>query len=38
MQLAHTLRDQALTALDDADLPADECLRELAHKVVDRES
>ena len=38
MQLAHTLRDQALTALDDADLPADEGLRELAHKVVDRES
>ncbi|MFM2448303.1 MAG: hypothetical protein RIS44_753 [Pseudomonadota bacterium] len=38
MQLAHTLRDQALTALDDAGLPADEGLRELAHKVVDRES
>jgi hypothetical protein len=29
---------QALTALDDAGLPADEGLRELAHKVVDRES
>jgi farnesyl diphosphate synthase len=38
MQLANTLRDQALTALDEAELPADEYLRELAHKVVDRES
>jgi farnesyl diphosphate synthase len=38
MQLARTLRDQALTALDDADLAADAYLRELANKVVDRES
>lgn len=37
MHLAHSLRDQALAALDAADLPA-AGLRELAHKVVDRES
>jgi farnesyl diphosphate synthase len=38
MALAHTLRDQALAALLDADLPAPAGLRQLAHKVVDRES
>lgn len=38
MRLAHSLRDQALGALEAGGLAGAQRLRELAHKVVDRDS